>query len=73
MIRSWADLQDFLANGGRLRFHPGGDIERASSWSDADSGAEIHSTLATRALAENTIRPVDGGDGRGIVYVRNAA
>lgn len=67
MIRSWADREAFLANGGRLRFAPGADPGAASSWRDAESGEAIASALATRALAEQRIA-AEAHDADGTLY-----
>lgn len=69
MIRCFADLEEFLANGGRMTFTPRGD---RSSWSETESGAEIISTMATRALAERKAVEVERTPD-GVVYGKAAA
>ncbi len=69
MIRSWADLEAFLENGGRMRFEP---LAEYSGWSNADTGEEIKPVIATRALAERKVEEVDR-EGRAVIYARRAA
>jgi len=68
MIRSYAELEEFLANGGRLRF----DRHASEGWSDADTGRAVVKAVATRALAEGKLEPVDAPDGE-FIYAGKAA
>ncbi len=69
MIRSYADLEAFLANGGRMRFEPHAEY---SGWTDADTGKEIKPVIATRALADRKVEEVER-DGRAVIYAKAAA
>ena len=69
MIKSWADLEAFLANGGRMRFEPRAEY---SGWSNADTGEEIKPVLATRALADGLVEEVSNED-RTLIFARKAA
>jgi hypothetical protein len=72
LIRSWAELEAFLANGGRMVFSPGENPGAPTSWRDAESGQDIVSALATRALAEGGLTASAGQDGE-TIYARGAA
>lgn len=60
MIRSWAELEDFIESGGRLRHvrRDSGDTWRTLPPSEQ----EVVPTLATRALAEGKLQRVETQD-----------
>lgn len=71
MISSYADLQAFLANGGKMAFEIRPDA--FSPWSDAATGQCIVSVLATRALADGKVEKVSEENGACIYAARSAA